>query len=75
MPVPALLVITEESNGFLLTGYSVDGEYCGDTWHQTLEDAQDQAQYDHAGFVGPWNEIPAEIEIPAAFALEQYAAR
>jgi hypothetical protein len=37
-----------------------DGTFCGDTWHQTADDARAQAEFEFDR-VGTWHEIPADV--------------
>jgi len=32
---------------FMIYRYTRDGEFCGDTWHQNLDDAFHQAKYEY----------------------------
>jgi hypothetical protein len=45
------------------------GESGGDTWHQSVEDAQHQAKYEYGDAVGAWNEIPADVPDAREFAV------
>jgi hypothetical protein len=69
LPKARLLIIEQESDGFLLLRYSKRGEYAGDTWHDELEDAKTQAEFEYPNSVGGWLTIPAEIADCVAFAL------
>lgn len=70
MPMPSVLVIKEQPDGFYLIGYAADGTFAGDTWHQDLGDAKAQAAFAYGGHLGPWEPIPPGVEDPAAYALE-----
>ena len=39
------LEIVQEGNGFFLYRYNKDG-FFGDTWHETLNEAKDQAKFE-----------------------------
>ena len=49
MPLPDRVEIIPEATGgsFMLFRYTKDGEDCGDTWHETLDDAFDQAAFEY----------------------------
>ena len=49
MPLPDRVeIIPEPADGsFMLFRYTKDGEDCGDTWHETLQDAFDQAAFEY----------------------------
>ncbi len=72
LPLPDVLLIVEMDEAFYLLRYLSFGEEVGDTWHQAIEEAKDDADYEYEGCVGRWLEIPdgmtSEKEI-IAFAL------
>lgn len=75
MPTPTVLVLdVREPSSVYLLRYAHDGGFGGDTWHQSAEDAKNQAVYEYGDAVGPWTAIPAEIDDPVAFALKQSAS-
>jgi hypothetical protein len=39
--------------------YTSKGEPVGDTWHPTVEEPIEQAQYEYGEILGPWIEVPA----------------
>jgi hypothetical protein len=49
MPLPNRVeIVPDGSDGsFVMYRYTSAGEVCGDTWHQTLKDAFDQATYEY----------------------------
>jgi hypothetical protein len=68
MPDPDLLIIEERPDGIFLFGYTASGEFAGDTWHQTIDDAKAQATF----WYGPdihWSPIPADETDALAFAI------
>jgi hypothetical protein len=57
----------------MLFRYTTAGEFGGDTWHPTDEDARAQARFEYGeALLLPWMEVPDEIEDPHSFAI-QYA--
>ena len=44
LAVPATVEIQAEKSGFLLLRFDSSGQFSGDTWHQTLEEAKEQAR-------------------------------
>ena len=46
LPIPKWVEISEEPDGFYLYHYSLDGECVADTWHETLEEAKEQASFE-----------------------------
>lgn len=41
-------------NGYYLLYFDDKGEEITDTWHETLEDAKDQAEYEYPGITNIW---------------------
>ena len=58
MPWPRVLAIVEREDGVFLDRYGEGGEIGGDTWHQSIDDAKDQAANEYAGLVSEWIEVP-----------------
>jgi hypothetical protein len=54
MPEAAWVVIEEMNGAYSLTRYSKLGEFAGDTWHETLEEAKRQARYEFEIQDGDW---------------------
>jgi hypothetical protein len=46
LPFATSLVIEPGENGVLLLRYNAAGEFCGDTWHLTVEEAKAQAKFE-----------------------------
>ncbi|MEA2577536.1 MAG: hypothetical protein QOD78_1124 [Chloroflexota bacterium] len=74
MPVPDVLLIDQQSEGFYLLGYTADGEFAGDTWHRDLDEARGQADFAYGLYLGEWNAIPDDTKDPVRYALDQLAA-
>jgi hypothetical protein len=73
-PVADILVLemgTVDEQGVFLYGYTATGEFCGDTWHQSIEDAQDQAACEFGYALGEWEEVPSGIDDARDYALAQ----
>jgi hypothetical protein len=61
MSIPDFLIIeedTKETKGFFLYRYKTTGKFCGDTWHESLEYAKEQAHHEYGDSVEKWEEIP-----------------
>ena len=71
MPVPTVLVIDEQPDGFFLIGYDSDGMFSGDTWHPDLDEAKGQADFAYGEYLGEWKAIPEDTENAARYALAQ----
>ena len=70
MPWPRVVIIDAEETAMMYR-YAADGTFAGDTWHQSFEDAQAQADYEYAGALGEWQEIPPDIDNPIEFVKQQ----
>jgi hypothetical protein len=55
----AWLEISEEDDGFFLLHFNVGGECFADTWHQTLDDAKRQAEFEFGIAAGEWTPVAA----------------
>jgi len=61
MPLPNILVLEAQSSGAaILFRFTASGEDCGDTWHNDVESAKEQAAWEHEGILGMWAKAPAE---------------
>ena len=59
LPEPELLVIDGESEqGFFLYRLTRSGEFGGDTWHASIEEALEQAKFEYSDRIGGWHDIP-----------------
>lgn len=71
-PWPTVLLIRAgQDAGFLLYRYTQDGQFAGDTWHMTLDEAKDQADFEFGEGLGPWRSVPEEVADPVTFALQE----
>jgi hypothetical protein len=50
--------------------FTADGQVVGDTWHMTLEEAQQQAQFEFGDLLSDWRSVPADVEDLVAFGLK-----
>ena len=70
LPQGRVLVIEQKPDGIFLYRYAPDGTFAGDTWHQSVEEALEQADYEYGHLVARWQEVPAEVADAAAFAMQ-----
>jgi hypothetical protein len=70
LPHPDLLILKADAAGVYLFRYSAAGEFGGDTWHQTFNDAQAQAVFEYGEAVGDWEEIPAAEPDAESYAIK-----
>lgn len=57
IPAPVTLQISEEGGAFYLLRLDSFGECVADTWHPTVLDAQQQAEFEYGVRSGEW--VPA----------------
>lgn len=57
----------------MLFRYTAHGKFGGDTWHDSLETAREQVDYEYGDALGKWVHVPQELEDAHAYAV-QYAA-
>jgi len=69
-PQPEVLFIDDSKSGWFLFRYTHAGQFAGDTWHQSLEQAKDQASYEYGSSLGEWIAVPGGVN-PIDFAREQ----
>lgn len=70
LEAPALVAIEEKPDGVFLFRFTADGQVVGDTWHMTLEEAQQQAQFEFGDLLSDWRSVPADVEDLVAFGLK-----
>ena len=76
LPMPDILVIDEASKGSVfLYRLSRSGEPCGDTWHQSIDDARHQAEYEYGDALGTWQHVPDDASDPQEFAVAAVRSR
>jgi hypothetical protein len=69
MPPAAVLLIEPKPSGIFLFRFTANGQVVGDTWHETVEDAQHQATFEYENLVSDWIAVPPDVEDVVAFAL------
>ena len=50
--------------------YAADGTFAGDTWHESIADAYEQAEYEYQGVLSEWRTVPSSVEDTVEFALK-----
>jgi len=64
------LVLEQTGEGFFLYRCTEDGQFAGDTFHMTVEEALAQADGEYGAALGQWIEIPADVADAVAYAKE-----
>jgi len=66
MPKAVALVIVSWPEGWFLYRYGPRASFAGDTWHQTLDHAYEQAEYE-CGTGIEWMQVPDDAGDPIEF--------
>lgn len=69
MPWPRLVLAAERDDGVYLKRLLA----VGDTAHDSIEEAKEQAAWEYGGFLGPWRPVPGTVpeELIPGYALGQ----
>ena len=67
-----ILLVVGKEEGAMLFRYTAHGDFAGDTFHPTSEDAIEQAVFEYGAALGEWLTVPDDIMDAHAFAV-QYA--
>ncbi len=67
-----LLVVDREPGAAMLFRYTAHGDFGGDTFHTSADEALEQAQVEYGDALGEWTSVPDEVSDAHAFAV-QYA--
>jgi hypothetical protein len=73
MSRPDLIVIHERPDGFFVERCTATGEFAGDTWHRSVEEAKDQAVREFGADLR-WTPIPESESDPVQYAIRARAA-
>ncbi|MFC1783582.1 hypothetical protein ACFL02_08355 [Planctomycetota bacterium] len=56
-PRPDYIEIVDQKNSFFAIRYTDDGDFCGDSWHQNLQQAKQQAKFEFELTEDEWETI------------------
>ena len=69
-PAPDVILLVEDNDkGAMLFRYTAFGEFAGDTWHASVDDAREHAIYDYSDALDEWVDVPVEVEDAHAYAV------
>lgn len=63
-------LIGKQSDGVFLYRFDSEGQVVGDTWHRSIEEAKEQAQFEYGNLISEWKQVPPEIEDVVQFASQ-----
>lgn len=69
MAFPHVVLAEGDGASVMLYRYRCDGEFCGDTWHTSLEEAHEQAEYEYGTALGPWLPVPKDVADAREYAI------
>ena len=70
MPLAKVLTIEEHAGSIYLYRYSKNGAPAGDTLHESLKDAKNQAEFEYEDALSEWKVIPDNESDPMKFVLK-----
>jgi hypothetical protein len=71
MDFPAFVTIEETPDGVFLFRFTANGQVVGDTWHMTVEEAKEQAQFEFGDLLSDWESVPADVKDIVVFGLNE----
>lgn len=70
-----VILVADDDPGAMLFRYTAHGEFGGDTWHLTVEEAQESAIYEYGEALQSWADVPADIADAHEYAVRYAAER
>lgn len=64
-----LLIVDREPGATLLFRYTAHGDFGGDTFHTSTDEALEQATDEYGEALGAWIDVPDEVEDAHSFAV------
>lgn len=58
---PRLALIVEREDGYYLERLLADGTVVGDTSHEDVQEAREQAEWEYGKLLGAWLDVPEEL--------------
>jgi hypothetical protein len=58
-----------EPSGPMVYRYTAQGDFAGDTWHEDIEQAKEQAEFEYGDALGEWREVPLDVSDPHTYAI------
>src|SRR5262249_5857849 len=71
MPFASVLLIESNEDGVFLFRFAADWRFAGDSWHNHLNDAQEQAAFEFENCLSGWTTVPDDVEDAVVFCLAQ----
>ena len=61
----------QEAAGVILESWTIDGDWFGDTWHPTIEEAKELAVEMWGADLGEWRLVPESVDDYATYVLKE----
>src|SRR3954469_16384945 len=65
-----VLLVADADPGAMVFRYTAYGDAGGDTWHPSIEDAQQQLAEEYGEALAPWFHVPDDVEDPHVFVVK-----
>jgi len=75
LPWPDVVLLEESKDGAMLYHSTRDAEFGGDTWHENIDAAKHQADFEFGESLGEWRLIPDEVDDTIRFVIQQARLR
>ena len=70
LPVPdVVLLVSEDDRSAMVFRYTAYGEFGGDTYHPSVEDAKDETEAEYADALLEWEDVADDVGDAHAFAV------
>lgn len=64
-----VILVADTDPGAMLYRYTAHGEFGGDTWHPSVDDAQEQAIYEYGDALLQWINVPEDVADAHAYGV------
>jgi hypothetical protein len=70
-----VLVVSEDDSSAMVFRYTAHGEFGGDTFHTSLDDAKEETEAEYDDALLPWEEVPEDVADAHVFAVRYALSR
>lgn len=70
LPVPdVVLLVSDDGKSAMVFRYTAHGEFAGDTFHPSIDDAKQETEAEYGEALLPWQEVPNDVGDAHAFSV------
>ena len=70
LPVPdVVLLVSDDSGSAMVFRYTAHGDFAGDTFHPSVDDAKAETEAEYGEALLPWEPVPDDVGDAHAFAV------